>query len=359
MALIFVDGCDSYAAYTDVIQKWEWTASTTYGQIATTGGRFGGPAIQTRVSANTYVGGKSFPLTGSASSTDEFFFGVSMLLSAAPTSTSVAFAFHNSTPSLASAAWNSADALTNLTLRITNTRQLAIYRGTTLLATGSTILNLNAWFRLEVRIVVSNTGIFDVRLNGVAEITFSGDTYDTGDLGIRQVAFCAPSGSSPACIYDDFVVWNSVARAVEPTTWIGDMRIDTLRPTANGDTINSTPLSGAAYAAVDDVVSDGDTTYTEAATVGNKDLYQVTDLSVVPNAIYAVVVNTITKTTGTSGRQIKAKIKRSSEGDGVTRNVPLSAYGLQQDAFSFDPSTLNFWDAAGVNAMQIGWEVVT
>lgn len=211
-----------------------------------------------------------------------------------------------------------------------------------------------------MRIVVGNTGIFEVRLNGVAEITFSGDTYDSGDIGIRQMTLNAISNaSSSATRFDDVLMWNSVAKDSEPVSWIGDIRIDTLRPSANGDTVNSTPLSGAAWAAVDDVGQDGDTTYTGAGTVGNKDLYQMTDLSETPTTIIGVAVSILSKTTGTTPRRLKAKVKRTTEADGAVRNVPLGSYGIQQEMFSRDPFTGVTWDAAGVNAMQVGWEVDT
>ncbi|AFU88417.1 hypothetical protein CcrSwift_gp099 [Caulobacter phage CcrSwift] len=362
MAYIFVDGCDSgsNATNTPMAQKWSWAVTnTSYLNWGGTG-RFGGQAYYGGATTlNIYGAGKAFPLTGTAVGTDEFFMGCSLYM-AGTASGGYIMAFQNSTPVLdGSVTFSTGSAPTQLSIRLTGSMTLAIYRGATLLATGTTVLTAGQWYRIEARIVISNTGVFDIRLNGNPEITFSGDTYDTGDLGVRQFCIIPTANTSASLRFDDIVLYNSAAVEGEPTTWLGDLRIDTLRPTANGDVVNSTPLSGAAYAAVDEVAIDGDTTYTESTNIGDKDLYQLGDLTETPQTIHAVVVTAVAKSTGTTNRAIKLKVKSSVEGDSAAKTVPLSAYGGLQATFSRDPATTAAWTATAVNGMQAGWQVDT
>lgn len=355
MAIIFTDGCDSYGTYNDTIYKWDAVGTATFSGFSATTGRFGGGCLTGVSSTSTYMYAKTFPLTGTATTTDEFYAGFSATLGTTPSSllTWCALLNNAATPS---GTFSSTDAPTALSLRITTSRTLAIYRGSTLLASGATVLPTISWFRVEVRVVVGNSGVFEVRLNGVPEITFAGDTYDAGDVGIRQFAFCTPGGASRL---DDIVLWNSQSFSTEPTSWMGDMRIETIRPTAAGDVTNSTPLSGAAWDAVNDVGTDGDTTYTQAGTALNKDLYQCSDLSETPDSIITVMVNALMKTTGTTGRTVKLKVKHTNEDTGPARGVTLSVYGLLQASFPYDPADFGAWTGADVNALQIGWEVDT
>lgn len=356
MAYDFTDGMDSFAVNADISSKYNTVQSGTFLQILTTGGRFGGGCLR-GISTTNWLISKIVNFHGTAATSDEFYMGWSVKMAGYPDSINVMAAFLNEASTITSN-WASSQADTNLNLRVTSAGLLAIYRGTTLLATGTTVVSLNSWHRIEVRIVVANSGIFEVHLDGVAEITFAGDTYDTGDAGIRQFAFYGIQASSNMDL-DDIIVWNSTSRSTEATGWIGDIKIETLRPTANSTPINSTPLSGAAWDAVNDTAPDGDTTYTQAGTAGNTDLYVMSDLSSTPDTIYAVIAGAFVKSTGTTPRKIKLLAKHTNQTDGDAKVVPLGAYGLVQECFSYDPADFGDWTGADVNAMLIGWSVDT
>jgi hypothetical protein len=63
-----------------------------------------------------------------------------------------------------------------------NVRQRAdgkidVYRGNTLLATsGDVVLTANTWHHIELKVTVSDTGSYEVRVNGVVAVSGSGDT---------------------------------------------------------------------------------------------------------------------------------------------------------------------------------------
>lgn len=353
MAFIFTDGCDSYNGAASSLLKYD----TNFGNTSTTLGRFGGGCL-TGPSSPFVSWQKVFPLTGTAATTDEFFFGVSMKLIGLPAAQAVLFGFMNESTTLSSGSFTATDSDTHLSLRLSSAGVLQIARGSTLLASGTTVLSASLYYRIEVRIVVANAGIFEVRVNGVAEITFAGDTYDTGEAGLRAVVgYGHLSGSNT--LWDDILIWNSASSGSEPTTWIGDIRIETLRPTAPGDVTDSTPSTGAAWAAVDETVANADTDYTQAGTVGNKDLYQMGDLSTTPDSVVAVVLNAQMKTTGTTPRKAKLKVKNSTEANSAAKPVAIGSYSTLQAAFALDPATSAAWTGAGVNAAQIGWEVDT
>lgn len=108
-------------------------------------------------------------------------------------------------------------------LRVSTTGKLTIYRGTTLLATGTTTLLPNTWYHIAIHILRDATsGVLDVDLDGVSEITFAGDTgpndfnrlrfgggsFDTTDYYDNISGYDAPPVvTTPALVVDsDFSV---------------------------------------------------------------------------------------------------------------------------------------------------------
>ncbi|PSJ50518.1 hypothetical protein C7I85_30010 [Mesorhizobium soli] len=136
--------------------------------------------------------------------------------------------------------------------------------------------------------------------------------------------------------------------------------IDTLRPNAAGDSAALQRFGAATnWQAVAETAADGDTSYVYSGTSGNVDLYNFADLATTPSAITAVIVNNHVRAEGAGTINVRAKAKRStSTANGDTIEIAGTAYRNIQQAFTTDPSTSAAWTAAGVNAAQIGLEVV-
>ena len=101
----------------------------------------------------------------------------------------------------------------------------------------------------------------------------------------------------------------------------------------------------------------GDTDYIASGTVGDLDLYEVGDLPFTPDSIHAVQVTMCARKDDAATREVRSKVKSgAATASGATH---AASYVYYQDIFETDPGTAAAWTAGGVNAIQIGPEVVT
>jgi hypothetical protein len=259
-----------------------------------------------------------------------------------------------------------ADTLPNITIQLTATGTLVVRRGDfgdTVLGTSTETIPIDEWVRMEFKIVFNDTtGSIEIKMNQLAffELT-SQDTLAVArtPIGCAGVSFHGLDGGG-IVIFDDIIIHND--QGDEPTDFIGDVRIHTVRPDGAGDSSDSTPSAGLRHDAVDEQQLDNDTTYVSMSTAANKDLYTCADVpggGAIEGPL-AVVVNGLTRADGTTPRTVKMKIKENvTEGDGGTNNVnPGAAYTSQQGIFLNNPDTAAPWTESELNAMQIGIEVV-
>lgn len=354
MALVFVDGFDPYGSNADLAGKWDVLEDLTDNIFEAAGGRFGGGCIALGDDDEWLI--KYIPLAGTAASTDELFVGFSVKFGTLASVANSVFLLLSNTGTTGSTISDDS----NVNLRFTG-NVLQLRRQNTVLTTGTFEFQTGVWYRIEVKLVVGNSGLAQVRVNGTLDIDFSGDTYNSGTAGVRAVQFGhhASSTSSLQTRIDDVVVWTSAGAA--PTSWLGDLRIQTLLPNADGDTNNGTPSSGSDhYAMVDEAgAPDGDSTYVSAGTAGDIELYGIQNLGVTPDAVHAVALNLQSRTDGTTPRKVAPLAKSgATQGEGVARDVPMgAAYKTSQSIFTENPDTSAAWTGSQVDAAQFGWKV--
>ena len=97
------------------------------------------------------------------------------------------------------------DAALQLALKYNaGTQTFTLLRGTTLIASGAIILSADVWYVLEGHILMSQTvGEVVIKINGVVDINFSGDTVQTALVSVRSFKV---RGISDSTYHDDFAV---------------------------------------------------------------------------------------------------------------------------------------------------------
>lgn len=102
------------------------------------------------------------------------------------------------------------------------------------LATGTTVLSPNRWYRLEVHLVISPTsGVAEIRLDGAPEITATGL-----DLGSDPIGFVNHDGHATGrYVFDDI--------AVDDAAWPGEGSVWSMVPVADGSLNGWTTNAGA------------------------------------------------------------------------------------------------------------------
>lgn len=236
------------------------------------------------------------------------------------------------------------------------TNTLAVYRSGTsgAIATGSG-LSLNTWYYIEVKFVIdAENGEVEVLLDGVSDISYSGDTQGTYAPGsIRRVGLGVPgatatSTSSAQGYYDDFMVATD--------GHVGRCGIELLKPTGAGNTTQLTPSAGANYACVDEVPPNDGTDYVSNATVDKYDTYSLGDLT--QSGTVKAVQGFMRGVLSEAGEGAIAPVLRSGGTDytGTDQGLDVS-YAYKRQLYNVDPKTGVAWVGANVNLLEFGPKV--
>jgi hypothetical protein len=229
------------------------------------------------------------------------------------------------------------------TLRLgINTSGLLIVRNSagTVLATGTTILSTSTWHYVEMRGFVNGaSGEVQVWLNGAVEIatttvSIGSTNFDTFILGPNV------NTSINNCDYDDLYVLDTSGSA--NTAALGDVRVESLYPTADGVNTQWTPNSGSPhFSRVNEAATtfpDGDTSYVSDSTSGHVDEYDFGAVAVAAGTPFAVLTNIYARKDDAGTRQIADVIRQSGvDNAGASKGVPVS-YTYVQTVHDKDPA---------------------
>jgi hypothetical protein len=232
------------------------------------------------------------------------------------------------------------------------------YRSTTLISTGTLPAANSTWYLLEIHLIVGNSGVFQLKVDGVLDIDYSGDTSPGSETTVdRFILF--DGSTNPA--FDDLAL-NDTTGAVD-NSWCGDGHIILLKPNANGDASDLTGSDGNQtdnYLLVDEVPADGDTTYNVGDASGERDLYGIADFDGTGKTIRRVWVEARAKDTVAAGGECYLSVKVSGGTEQKSAAVPLLTTYTKQllgTVHTVNPETSAAWSDANLDAIQVGFEV--
>ena len=239
-------------------------------------------------------------------------------------------------------------------------RRILIWRGpsTTGVLLGQTpnaiLPNLNEWCYIEWKVTIDNAiGSVVVRVDDIEVLNLSGiDTQATANA--RATVARLNSGQTQ----DDYYCCDG-SGAAPFNDFLGNSRIYTEYPTAN-DTVQWTPTAGSNFQNVDDPGDiDGDTTTNTSATTGQKDLFSVTGDIPAGATVKAVEMRTTMRKDDATARQCRARIKSGATEAPLATRTLTTGYLHYRDTMPVDPTDAGAWTSAKVNALKIGYEVVS
>lgn len=245
------------------------------------------------------------------------------------------------------------------------TRKVRAYFGpgsTTLLGT-STVPIFAApgeWSYIEIKVTIDDTaGAIEVRYYGTTVLSLSGiDTRNADVAGVTNMLLGyqggASGGSGMSFNYDDWYILDTTGATNNTflATTSNNPRMIDFGPSAAGDSTQFTPSSGANYAAA--ASWDADTSYVGDPTVGQRDLYQFTDLPAGVANIAAVVLSHQARKDDATARSMAIGVKSGGTIYDQASFALTNAYVNRFNILDTDPATSAAWTAAGVNAMQAG-----
>lgn len=156
--------------------------------------------------------------------------------------------------------------------------------GATLVATGSKQISINTWYVLELHIKIAAAGgELLLRIDGVPDASFTGNTKPGTDADIDSILFNATSGG---LYYTDDVIINDTNGTVN-ISWPNSAKIVLLKPTGAGNLTQWTPSTAPNWECVNEVpVSASDFVFINAD--GQLDLYTLEDLPSEAKSVQAV-----------------------------------------------------------------------
>ena len=337
MAVRFMDSFDHYVSG-DLLQKWSGDFAARPG-ITAGQGRFSAGLVEN--SGGTSNGGLYKTLDAQGT----WILGAAFFFTAVSASSGILGVY---------------DAgVLQVDVRLNASHLLQVTRNGTVLGTGTTPVTAGVWHFIELKVVIHNsTGTAEVRLDGGTEISLTGqDTQNTANATADQVAARMKSNSVSTRI-DDFYACDGTGSA-PANTFLGDCKCVTKLPSGNGNSsvlVGSDGNSTDNYLLVDEAAQDGDTTYVESSTVGDKDTYAYENLAPDAGAVFGVQLLPWAKKTDAGTRSIVTVARLSATEVDSTAKALSTTYTYLPDVRETKPGG-GAWSVTDFDNAEFGLKV--
>jgi len=246
----------------------------------------------------------------------------------------------------------------NLRFAINSSRHIEVYGpGDVLIgtSTGQT-LEGNVWYYIEVKATIDNTaGAVEIKINETQVLSLtSKDTQVGSNSNAGYVRFSYPG---PMTRIDDIYICDTSGS--KNNDFLGDVRIDVLRPNAAGTYTDFTPSAGSNHENVDEASGpDDDTTYNDGANVGDQDSYQMPDLPTpAGTTIHGVKTQATVRKTDAGAMKCKLLTRAGTTNDLGDEIILSDSYTTHAKILENNPDDLAAWADADVNSMEPGVEI--
>ncbi len=242
-------------------------------------------------------------------------------------------------------------------------------RGATLVATSS-YFDFGVWhyFELKVTVRTGTNGSYELRLNGVLDISGSSvNLADEGTDGADIFAVRYTSNLNANLFYDDMYVLDSSGS--KNNDFLGPSIVEAVEMSATGASNDFTNDSGGASSANWDQVNDSRTVTDEVGAGGtissdintDLDLYGATDLSQITGTIHAVQLGIQAAMDAAGSRTLRFKYRDpdTTVVDGGNFVVDSQVFDEFTVVLDDNPHSAAAWDVNNIDDGQFGVEVVS
>jgi hypothetical protein len=248
-------------------------------------------------------------------------------------------------------------AATKCELRVNSARKLEVYNqtGTTLLGTSTTALTVGTEHEIDFKIPTGTSAAFELWIDGVSEISGTGDFTATnlGPIRLGRPILRA----SVACD------WQWSCMAVDDSTRIGAGVVTRQALLGNGSSTQWSAGTANNKSEVDDCdaggTTDTDTTYIQKSSGASQShLFTLTSTATSGITGTPKAHLTIARCRETAGGTTAVILLRVRSGginsDSSTKNNYSTTYILTGKVTATDPSTSAAWTLAGLDAAEVG-----
>jgi hypothetical protein len=215
----------------------------------------------------------------------------------------------------------------------------------------------DTWYYIELKVTFHDTtGAAELRIDSIPVINVSGVDTTSGTTVIQSLNFACTRAFKMKI--DDIYICDTSTTL--NNDFLDDVYVEIILPDGNGttsDMVGSDADSTDNYLLVNEQPSDGDTSYAETGTVGEKDTYNYEDIVSSPDTILGAMCVTEIRKTDTDGRQAKAVCRSvATEEDGAVMGITQN-YFMFGHCFQSDPDTGALWLEAAINAAEFGVKI--
>lgn len=327
MALVFMDGFTHYGT-SQFELKWQTLGA---GASITAAGRFGGNCLRESGGSST---------------------NISKTLTPSGNTAIIGLGWRTSVLTATASIWEFGG--THLRM-VSDGRLRFTTSGGATLATSTLMMSTNVYYHLEAKVFYNaSTGTVQLRVDGVDWIASTG-SLNTGAIG-SQLVMRQIDGTTDRS--DVYILDGSGSAPLNDL--IGDCKIETIRPSGNGNSsqwLGSDGNSTDNYLLVDESTPNGDTDYVSDGTVNDIDTYATGNLATTGGTVFAVQTCLYARKDDAGTRQI-APVIRQGGTDYVGATVALSSsYAYYFEKYPLDPAG-GAWTISNVNADEYGVKVI-
>ena len=181
-------------------------------------------------------------------------------------------------------------------------------------------------------------------------------------FALQDVGYPIPTIGRIVITTDDAIpstiwFWDDLYYVYNEARSLGESRIQLAEALSNAD-VAWTPLAGQNFERIDDASVDSDASYNATNTVGAKDLFNFTDITVNPDTIHAVGIVYAARKEDSGTRTVQSYMESgATPAEGFKQNMTTD-YIWTRDIFNLDPNGDVPWTKARVNALKIGYRLV-
>lgn len=229
-------------------------------------------------------------------------------------------------------------------------------------ASAADVLRLNNWHFLEFQWTISATvGTIIAKVNNVIVINAAGlDLQDSSSGTNNWTEWIFASTSNGRGYYDDLYVLDDVDDGLTPATntFLGDVRVEYLRPTADGAHADWTVTGGGTHAnAVDkNYSSDVASPYIESQVAGDIDTNDYADPTIGSGTAFAIQINILAQKDTSGLRSIQPVVRSGGGVDAVGSSFSPPQFQPTYEivVYNRNPNTAVGWTIPEIAADQFG-----
>jgi len=221
-------------------------------------------------------------------------------------------------------------------------------------------LTVATWRYIEVKVTIDNSaGVVIIRSDGNVVLNLSGvDTQYSANAQINRLFHRHAFYNNVAGYWDDFYILDTTGDAPH-NDFLGDVRVDVLRPNGAGTYTDFTPSAGSNYQNVDEAPGpDDNTTYNQGSSVADQDTYALGGLpSPAGTIIYGSKSQITVRKTDAGSRECKILTRVGTTDDLGDAIVLSDSFTTHTKIFEDNPDDGAAFEDADINGMEVGVEI--